>query len=833
MANDLKIRVTADGVAEVENNLEKVGAALGDIDKSSKKAESSVKELGGAFDKQKMAANALSVALGMIAVEAGKKLLGAIKDLGYEVLKEADHFRKLGETLGMTTEDVAGFSRAVSLAGGSTEGFEMAMRGMAEALDSDKITDNRKALEGFGVSVKDSNGNLVSQRELLLRVADAYAKETDATKKANIGKVAFGKSAQEMTTLLNQGREAIERQVSTLGAASGYSEQYARTVEKLNSSLEKGKNAAKSFLVALTDNRLFSSAISGLDAMTDKVTGLMAALHGDKMLDFNKSATEYYRLLIAKQTGAAVSSEALRKANTAMAEAFQYSLEKGVDYMSLYRSRVDAMTNAEKILTRGMDAEIAERANKYNAEDMAAKARLKKSKENVQKNTQYNIEQLKNEISVYEENQRKLDASKNKTAAPAEKDKGSNDQKADAESDALEKWLENYQKSKMSETEIAQAAYDEQKRQFNDMLTENKITYDEFDKYMEAAKNGLDAKLGKIEDGKTDAFFAEIERNAKNSQEQLLRLKEAYATKDAERDAIAIERINRKYDEELKLAKENGLARTEVEKARDAEIEALKKQAAERDKARMAEADEYQRQLRETAAITEEERINIQMERMNAKYDAERERAKENAALLNQIENARIAEAERLENQLLQTRLDAASKYANSFGQIAKAAAVFGKSNGNAMKAMAITEATINTALAATKAMASAPWPLNLVLAAGATAAGMVQVANIKAQKFAGGGVVEGNSLFGDHVPVRANSGEMILNREQQRQLFEIANGRRNDGARQMNINFSPQIPSGVNSNDVKKFFRENQTWFNSMLANSVARGLATAGVFA
>lgn len=54
--------------------------------------------------------------------------------------------------------------------------------------------------------------------------------------------------------------------------------------------------------------------------------------------------------------------------------------------------------------------------------------------------------------------------------------------------------------------------------------------------------------------------------------------------------------------------------------------------------------------------------------------------------------------------------------------------------------------------------------------------AGLMALWNSNVSKFAGGGIVPGNSYFGDRVPVLANSGEMVLNGSQQRQLFNAIN---------------------------------------------------------
>ena len=66
---------------------------------------------------------------------------------------------------------------------------------------------------------------------------------------------------------------------------------------------------------------------------------------------------------------------------------------------------------------------------------------------------------------------------------------------------------------------------------------------------------------------------------------------------------------------------------------------------------------------------------------------------------------------------------------------------------GKRQKAVAITTAIIDTALGVTKALGSAPPPYNFVLAALTAAAGAVQIATIKAQPFAEGGVIKQPTL--------------------------------------------------------------------------------------
>lgn len=66
---------------------------------------------------------------------------------------------------------------------------------------------------------------------------------------------------------------------------------------------------------------------------------------------------------------------------------------------------------------------------------------------------------------------------------------------------------------------------------------------------------------------------------------------------------------------------------------------------------------------------------------------------------------------------------------------------------------------------------------LPTVLAGSAAAFAAAGALRASVAEFEEGGIVGGNSFRGDRVPALVNSGEMILNREQQAQLFKVANG--------------------------------------------------------
>jgi len=595
----------------------------------------------------------------------------------------------------------------------------------------------------------------------------------------------------------------------------------AETSEEFNKAMEEARYTASILAKDITDHFVFKSAVDNFRNLTKSILDWRNASVEESekkkiqsLKELTKATKEYYD----QRETYGQNDEYTQHLNELQAESMVESMLKGANSVQIMTAELKGLKEAkDKLIGEGKENPL-----EFEIE-----------------NLQDAINQLKSETEAKKESKEATQALASAEAESAEKIRQTSEiaKKAAEEKFAQLKLIANQIKINYgTEEEILTRTYEKDIGEYKKTLNAKLISHAEYNdavkKRTEEYNAAIDEQYAKEEE-RVKAFWAEIEQKEKNTQEQILRLRETYATTDAERDVVALERIEQKYKEELKLAEENGIARVEVEKAKEAEIEAIKKKAADKDAENKKAMQELSWQLRETAATDEEERYSIQMERMNAKYDAEAEKAKDNAALLNQIEAARVAEAERLENQLLQTRLNVADQYASSMLQVVKGAAVVGKVNGETMKAIAISEAIINTALAATKAMTSAPWPLSLALAAGATASGMAQVATIKAQKFATGGIVEGNSLFGDHVPVRANSGEMIFTKDQQKELLRKANGESGDSGRQVVVNFAPNISPGMNSEDVKKMLRENQSAFRSFFANEVSKGLSSAGVFA
>lgn len=197
----------------------------------------------------------------------------------------------------------------------------------------------------------------------------------------------------------------------------------------------------------------------------------------------------------------------------------------------------------------------------------------------------------------------------------------------------------------------------------------------------------------------------------------------------------------------------------------------------------------------------------------------EEKNAKDAADKAVQIEKDKQTKIQELEKQTAQMREDSINTFMGGFANLSATMAQQNRKYASIAKAVAIAEATVNTYLGFTKALAQGGI-FGAVAGAGVLASGFASVASIKAQKFADGGIVDGSSYSGDQVPVRVNSGEMILNKGQQAQLFKVAQGAQGVAPLSLTFNVSP----GTDAVNLKKILGENASEFARQVAK-VVRG--------
>lgn len=240
----------------------------------------------------------------------------------------------------------------------------------------------------------------------------------------------------------------------------------------------------------------------------------------------------------------------------------------------------------------------------------------------------------------------------------------------------------------------------------------------------------------------------------------------------------------------------NAVPKVETQKQKDeaakilAEREALNQQLIQQE----ADFEAYRSQLAlERTTLTEEQRA-IEYEKLlaneNLKVEAVRQAELEKANLIkdtalrtatinaaNQkadlaMQRNYLASKDKQDKEALARKKASDAAYIDAAQNFLQAGLVLAKEGSVAQKALQITQAVISTYTAANNALATVPYPANIAAAASMVTLGLANVAKIAGAKFEQGGIVSGNSLHGDKQLVRVNSREMILNQQQQGEMF-------------------------------------------------------------
>jgi hypothetical protein len=303
-------------------------------------------------------------------------------------------------------------------------------------------------------------------------------------------------------------------------------------------------------------------------------------------------------------------------------------------------------------------------------------------------------------------------------------------------------------------------------------------------------------QLDEYDSGKM-GFFDKLTFSADAAKESITRLK-------AEQDKL-LQQMN--SSSPFGDPKEEGSGKQSTGmREEDKKLVDSRKQALAQLKIAEAEYDAYQNERRlasvtltdENRALELEQLMAFEQQKIDAKFAAEEQKALmiEDAQTreINQkkiatdklvaMDKARADATKRIDQQVLIEKQVWASNITGIAGVAANAASVFAKEGSRELfliqKAAALAQATTATYLA--MAMANAvPPPGNIPAIAAAKANGAIAISGILASAIKGyekGGIIPGTSYTGDNVMARVNSGEMVLNKEQQKNLFDMANGK-------------------------------------------------------
>lgn len=210
------------------------GRAAKTADKRAKEIEKSFSQMGAKIGK----------ALALIGGPTG---LGLMIKSSIDAAAELDD---LSQKTGIAVESLSRLQYAAGLEGVEDLGASLAKLSKTIATDAEMF-------EVLGVEIEDANGNLRTTEDVLLDLADLFAKSADGTRKAALAQELFGKSGAALIPFLNKGRDGIKEltaEADRLGIT--ISSETAKAADDFNNSMFRLKSGIKGAINEITEGLL-------------------------------------------------------------------------------------------------------------------------------------------------------------------------------------------------------------------------------------------------------------------------------------------------------------------------------------------------------------------------------------------------------------------------------------------------------------------------------------------------------------------------------------------------------------------------------------------------
>lgn len=191
------------------------------------------------------------------------------------IAKIGDELAKMSARTGLSVEFLNGFTQAGALA--DVEAKQLSV-GVAQLnknlLDTVNGTGEAKdQLERFGIGSKEASALLKTPEEAIFRVTDLLSGIKDPSERGAVAMKLFGRSGVELLPLLNQGSDALRKQIAKLHEHRKITEADAKAAEEYNDSITSLGTAFEGLLQrgvgpilpALTELLKIMTALVGLD----------------------------------------------------------------------------------------------------------------------------------------------------------------------------------------------------------------------------------------------------------------------------------------------------------------------------------------------------------------------------------------------------------------------------------------------------------------------------------------------------------------------------------------------------------------------------------------
>lgn len=238
-----------------------------------------------------------ALAAGVTVAAAGA--LTAFTGLTKAAINSADEMGKTAQKAGVSVESFSALAYAAELAGVNSQQLQTTFKGLTESLidSEDKNSRAAKAFKFLGIEVKNADGSLKKADDVLLDIAEAFAKMPDGVEKSALAIDLMKKSGLDMIPMLNTGKAGIEElraEAEKFGLV--ISTEQAKQAEQFNDSMTRIGNAASGLGLSLA-----SELLPTLNAVVVEIVNIMKTSPGFQ--DFARGVGEVFKFIVNAGAG--------------------------------------------------------------------------------------------------------------------------------------------------------------------------------------------------------------------------------------------------------------------------------------------------------------------------------------------------------------------------------------------------------------------------------------------------------------------------------------------------------------------------------------------------
>lgn len=181
-----------------------------------------------------------------------------------------DRISKFSRLVGMSAGELMKVRSAGMDAGMSVESIDAAMQrfSISTGKAAGGIKANLDVFNALGVRIRDANGNVKGQTQLLMEVSDAYKKLRSEADRNRVSQELFGRSGVQMSELLSGGSASLRRQFSAADARGFVmTDKMAADAEKFTHNLQFAQEA-----VGGISQRIAYAILPKVNTLLDKFT---------------------------------------------------------------------------------------------------------------------------------------------------------------------------------------------------------------------------------------------------------------------------------------------------------------------------------------------------------------------------------------------------------------------------------------------------------------------------------------------------------------------------------------------------------------------------------